>query len=108
MKKLIFLICALVVTIGVQAQSKTESKPNNDIYTFTTVKDIPTTAVRNQSRSGTCWCHSAIAFLESELIRTGKGECDLAEMFVVRKNFEDKAEKYVREQGKGLCIAQNA
>lgn len=100
MKKITFIICALLVTIGVQAQSKqASSKGNNDIYKFTTIKDIPTTAVRDQSRSGTCWCHSALAFIESELIRTGKGECDLAEMFIVRKNFEDKAEKYVRMHG---------
>ena len=100
MKKLAFLICALVVTIGAQAQSKqTNSKPDNDIYKFTTIKDIPTTDVRNQSRTGTCWCHSAIAFLESELLRMGKGDYNLAEMFIVRKNFEDKAEKYVRMHG---------
>lgn len=99
MKKLVFLICAILITGSTQAQKKQVSETDKDIYKFTITKDLPTTPVRNQSRSGTCWCYSVVAFLESELIRTGKGEYDLAEMFIVRKNFEDKAEKYVRMHG---------
>ncbi|MDR0660716.1 MAG: C1 family peptidase [Prevotellaceae bacterium] len=101
MKRLTFLVCALLLTLGgIQAQKKqVDSKVDNDIYKFTMVNDLPATPIKNQSRSGTCWCYSTIAFLEAELLRTGKGEYDLAEMYVVRKNFEDKAEKYVRMHG---------
>ena len=101
MKKVSILICTLLLAVSVQAQKKpVNEKKDNDIYTFTMVKDLPATPVKNQNRSGTCWCFSTIAFIESELLRIGKPEYDLAEMFVVRKNFEDKAEKYVRMHGK--------
>ncbi len=34
------------------------------------------------------------------MLRTGKGEHDLSEMFFVRKAYEMKADKYVRMHGK--------
>jgi bleomycin hydrolase len=89
------LISALFVPVNAQDESKEES----DGYTFTPKIDIPTTSVKNQYRSGTCWSFSGISFLESELIRMGKGEYDLSEMFVVRNAYMEKARKYVRFQG---------
>lgn len=68
-------------------------------YKFTVVKNLDATVVQDQSRTGTCWSFSALSFLESELIRTGKGKINLSEMYVVRKAYEDKAEKYVRMNG---------
>ncbi len=68
-------------------------------YVFEMVKEIPHTSVKDQNRSGTCWSFSTIGFLESELMRTGKGEYDLSEMFTVRNSYADKAEKYVRMHG---------
>ena len=41
-------------------------------YKFTIEKQIKTTSVKNQYKSGTCWSFSTIAFLESELIRMEK------------------------------------
>jgi aminopeptidase C len=38
--------------------------------------------------------------IEAELLRMGKGEQDLSEMFVVHKNYGEKAQKYVRMHGK--------
>lgn len=74
-------------------------------YVFTPVKELKITPVKNQSRTGTCWCFSTLGFLESELLRMGKGEHDLSEMFIVGKNYKDKADKYVRLHGK-LNFAQ--
>jgi len=68
-------------------------------YVFTLKKDIEATAVQNQNRTGTCWSFSALSFMESELIRLGKGKHKLSEMYVVRKAYEDKAENYVRMHG---------
>jgi len=68
-------------------------------YIFSNEKTLPVTSVKNQSRSGTCWSFSTISFLESELLRQGKGEYDLSEMFVVNKSYVDKADKYVRLHG---------
>lgn len=46
-----------------------------------------------------------VGFLESELLRMGKGEQDISEMYIVRRNYEDKAVKYVRLNG-SLNFAQ--
>ena len=70
-----------------------------DSYEFTTVKELKVTPVKNQSRTGTCWSFSGVGFFESELLRMGKGEYDLSEMFVVNKSYIDKADKYVRLHG---------
>ena len=68
-------------------------------YQFTTVKEIPVTSIKNQYRSGTCWCFSALSFIESEILRTKGVEVDLSEMFVVGKSYHDRAIKYVRLDG---------
>ena len=71
----------------------------NEGFKFTTVKTIKTTPVRNQFRSGTCWCFSTLSFFEAELLRMGKGEYDFSEAFVVHKTMEDRADKAVRTHG---------
>ena len=68
-------------------------------YIFTSTKEIKHTPVKNQSRSGTCWSFSGIGFLESELIRKGKGEMDLSDMWIVYYTYKDKADMYVRMHG---------
>ena len=69
-------------------------------YVFTPVKELKVTPVKNQNRTGTCWSFSGLGFLEAELIRQGKGEFDLSEMFIVGHSYKDKADKYVRLHGK--------
>ena len=70
-----------------------------DGYQFTPVKELKITPVHNQSRTGTCWSFSGVALLEAELLRLGKGEYDLSEMFVVNHTYQDKATKHVRLHG---------
>ncbi|MDR1258480.1 MAG: C1 family peptidase [Tannerellaceae bacterium] len=72
---------------------------NDGGYVFTTVKELKITPVKNQNRTGTCWAFSALSHMESELLRMGKGEYDLSEMFVVGLSYKDKADKYVRTNG---------
>lgn len=81
------------------AIAQEEKAPEPTGYQFEIVKQLPTTSVKNQNRSGTCWSYSAISFLESELIRMGKGEFDLSEMFIVYNAYSDKAIKQVRFHG---------
>jgi bleomycin hydrolase len=69
-------------------------------YQFTTLNEAGSTEVKNQYHSGTCWSYSANSFLESELMRMGKGDLDLSEMFVVRAAYSAKADRYVRMMGK--------
>lgn len=99
MKKLllpVLMLACTLTTVGAQ---------DNGEYVFTPVKELKITPVKNQSRTGTCWCFSTMSFLESELLRQGKGEYDLSEMFIVSHSYKDKADKFVRLHGK-LNFAQ--
>lgn len=68
-------------------------------YIFTLNKELACTPVKNQSSTSTCWCFSGISMLESELLRTGKKQYDLSEMYIVRYTYEKKAEMYARMHG---------
>lgn len=70
-------------------------------YKFTDVKILPATSVKNQARTGTCWCFATVSFLESELLRIGKGEYDLSEMYVVRNNYTERIQDNYLRRGKG-------
>ncbi len=68
-------------------------------FEFTVVKENPITSIKNQNRAGTCWCYSSLAFIESELLRMGKGEYDFSEMYIVHNTYLDRADKAVRTHG---------
>lgn len=90
MNRLITVFIFFLAVIAISAQSA---------YTFSVIKENPVTSVKNQASSGTCWSFSGVGMLESELIRMGKGEFDLSEMYIVRRNYEDKAKKHARLHG---------
>jgi len=69
-------------------------------YKFKTEKKVSCTEVKNQARTGTCWSFATASFLESELIRMGKKDVNLSEMFIVRNIYKDKANNYILRQGK--------
>ena len=97
MKKLFTLLVALCGTMSLMAQTPEAEEPKG--YQFTDVKVIETTPVKNQNRSGTCWCYSTMTFLEAEILRAGGEAMHLSEMFVVRHAYMKKAEMYVRMHG---------
>ena len=97
MKNLMLSLIALCLALTAGAQ--TADTTSAEGYRFTDTKIIPTTAVKDQSRSGTCWCFSTLSFLESEILRAGGPAMHLSEMWIVRHSFMDKAEKYVRMHG---------
>lgn len=68
-------------------------------YRFTMKAEVPSTPVKNQNLTSTCWSFSGISFLESELLRIGKKQYDFSEMFIVREAYKRKAEEYVRRNG---------
>ena len=89
-----FLVASmLLASVFLMAQTETEG------YEFTVVKENPVTSIKNQSNTGTCWSFAGVSFLESELLRMGKGTHDLSEMYIVRRNYEDQAVKYTRLHG---------
>ena len=103
MKKTLFAIVALTLLITpLSAQKKSkETTVTPEGYKFTTVVSLPATPVKNQSATGTCWCFATTSFMELELLRLGKGEYDLSEMYVVRNTYKNRIrDNYLRE-GRG-------
>ncbi len=92
MKKIIVLAAFAAFILSARAQDK-------KAYTFKDTKNIEQTSVKDQASSGTCWSFAGIAFIESELLKQGKGEYDLSEMWVVRNTYLAKAKKYLRMHG---------
>ena len=90
MKKSILFAALAFVGLSTFAQETPE---------FTVVKENPITSIKNQNRAGTCWCYSSLAFIESELLRMGKGEYDFSEMYIVHNTYLDRADKAVRTHG---------
>ena len=95
MKKSILIAALGLFSLNTMAQDT----PKEEGFVFTTVKENPITSIKNQNRAGTCWCYSGLAFIESELLRMGKGEYDLSEMFIVHNTYLDRADKAVRTHG---------
>ena len=89
MQKIALLLSLLMVSASLSAQ-----------YRFASVAEVGCTAVKNQERTGTCWSFSTCSFLESELMRLGKGQFDLSEMYVVKNIYLEKGQNYVLRQGK--------
>lgn len=99
MKKALFIVAAVLFSAaGAGAKAPKKNKADEG-FVFTTVKDNLITPVKNQNRSSTCWSFSSLGFLESELLRQGKGVFDLSEMFVVHKTMLDRAVNYMRYHG---------
>ncbi len=80
------------------AQAQVYNKPGGG-YAFTVEMEHGKTSVKDQASSSTCWSFSTLSFLESELLRMGKGEYNLSEMFIVRNTYLEKAKRYVRMNG---------
>lgn len=96
MKKTVIILSIILISGIAFAQKDTTAV---DTFRFTTIKENKITPVKNQASSGTCWSFSTIGFFESELLRLGKPEVDLSEMYVVHKSYSDKADKFVRMNG---------
>jgi hypothetical protein len=104
MKKLLLLPVILALFIlPSAAQKRNTSQPakTDEGYKFTPVIELKATPVKNQASTGTCWCFATTSFIESELLRMGKGEYDLSEMWIVRYNYVDRLKDNFVQQGKG-------
>ena len=95
------IIAMLLLTVAASAQENLQRQASNLEVdrTFTTLKELPITSVKNQYRSGTCWAYATLGFLESEILRTTGKTFDICEMFVVNRDYMDCATHYVRMHG---------
>ena len=76
MKKSLLLALLSFSILIMSAQDK------EPVYKFENLIDLTHTETKNQCQTGTCWSFATISFLESELIRMGKGSHNLSSMFV--------------------------
>ena len=103
--KRFFLLAAALLCLGASASAQQRPAPNFPEFQFTTVKAAPITSIKNQASSGTCWSFSAISFLESEAIRLCNIQDeakypDFSEFYVVSNSYKERAEKFIRLDGK--------
>ena len=98
-KYLFSLLLATFVGLSVSAADDGVIIPDSTGFKFTDVKVVKCTSVKDQNKSGTCWCFSANSFLENVLLRITGKEYDLSEMYIVRKCYEEKAKKFIRMNG---------
>lgn len=105
MMKMRFIFSALLFPVMVSAYAQ-KAKPASPVskeegYKFTRVVELKATPVKNQAATSTCWDFATTSFIESELLRKGKGEYDLSEMWIVRYNYVDRLKDNFVQQGKG-------
>jgi bleomycin hydrolase len=92
----------LLIFVNSSAQKKNTSQARSEKgYKFTPVIELKATSVKDQAATSTCWSFATTSFIESELLRMGKGEYDLSEMYIVRYNYIDKLKDNYIRRGKG-------
>lgn len=103
MKKILltglFMLLGFVYLPAQITNQKSFTNIEGSKYQFTVVKHLDVTPVKNQNRTGTCWSFSGLSFLESELLRKGKGTYNLSEMWIARNAYLGKARNYLLMDG---------
>ena len=98
MRKTLAIILAAAVGFSISADDK-EKTDSVGGFRFVDVKVNPTSAVKDQNKSGTCWCFAGTTYFEDEILHNTGKELDLSEMYTVRQCYIDKADKYIRTNG---------
>jgi len=100
MKKILLSVGFFCMTFTYFGQDTIKNSEKSN-YRFEKIVHLDATPVQSQGFAGTCWSFSGLSFFESELMRMGNKKAPiLSEMFVVRKAYEEKADKYIRMDGK--------
>lgn len=97
--KALIAMALCVFPVAAMAENTDSVAADTVKFQFTDIKTIPTTSVKDQNKSGTCWCFAGTSFFEDEIMRKGGDSLDISEMFTVRKCYEDKAERFIRLYG---------
>ncbi len=98
MKNALIFLFFVLSFCPLRSQTDNSKQP---AYRFTTLLKLDSTPVKNQSNTGTCWSFATTSFLESELMRMGKGVFDLSEMYTVRFNYVNRLKDNYMKAGKG-------
>lgn len=73
---------------------------NPEIEGYKIIKLIKSTPIKDQQATNLCWSFATTSFIETEAIRQGKSPVVLSPMFFIIPTYIDKAEKYIRMNGK--------
>jgi bleomycin hydrolase len=73
---------------------------NPEIEGYKIIKLIESSPIKDQQANGLCWSFATTSFIETEAVRLGKSPVVLSPMFFVTPTYIDKAEKYIRMNGK--------
>ncbi len=92
-------LLAAALALPAAAQAPADTAATDTAFVFTDIITLSTTSVKDQNKSGTCWCFAGTSFFENEIRRLGGDSLDLSEMFTVRHCYADKADRFVRMYG---------
>ena len=95
------LAVAMTVPSSAAPRKKQQEPEKVNPYQLTEQFRIPVTSVKDQNATGTCWCFATTSFIEAELLRMGKGEYDLSELYTVRQNYYERMNDNYLRRGKG-------
>jgi bleomycin hydrolase len=95
---------SLVIAPSNAQKKSSASQKSEEGYKFTPVVELKATPVKNQASTNTCWDFATTSFVESELLRQGKAEYDLSEMYITRCNYIDRLKDNFIKEGKGNII----
>jgi bleomycin hydrolase len=73
---------------------------NPEIEGYKIIKLIESSPIKDQQATGVCWSFATTSFIETEAIRLGKSPVILSPMFYITPSTIDKAEKYIRMNGR--------
>jgi bleomycin hydrolase len=94
-----YFIFAFLTAVFILFPTGLKAQKENKAYQFTVTHEVKHTPVKDQARTGTCWCFSTVSFIESEAMRLGADILDISEMFIVYNNYQKKAENYIQMHG---------
>lgn len=89
--KSIFLVIGVFIFSQAPAQGP--------VFSQLVTGQVPCTPVKDQYLSATCWSFSSASLLESELLRMGKGEVNISEMFIARYSMKRKIQRHLMLKG---------
>lgn len=93
MKRMSFLLLSVALAAPAAVAQQDQA------FQFDIVSQVPTTSVKDQARTGTCWSFASSSFVETELLRMGGEPVDLSEMYFVRMVYPQKVWNFVRLHG---------
>lgn len=79
-----------------------KSHLNPEFEGYKIIKLIESTPIKDQQETNICWTFATTSFIETEAIRLGKKPVVLSPMFYVTPAYIDRAEKYIRMNGKSF------